>query len=135
MSEIIRLSTSTSKFAFRSRLVLHQLGVTFLKKPWAVLETDRQPYQAHYNVYRHPASQPAVYEVSVIGPYNAKGPGNTPSRDRIFVCRPEGVEDEESCVRRISNDSHAPGLPAGGNGERLQKSVGILSPRTVRGWI
>ena len=79
----------------------HQLGVTFLKKPWAVLETDRQPYQAHYNVYRHPRVQPAVYEVSVIGPYNAKGPGNTPSRDRILVCRPEGVEDEESCVRRI----------------------------------
>ena len=78
-----------------------QLGVTFLKKPWAVLETDRQPYQAHFNVYRHPRVQPAVYEVSVIGPYNAKGPGDTPSRDRIFVCRPEGAGDEESCVRRI----------------------------------
>ena len=79
----------------------HQLGVTFLKKPWAVLEMDRQPYQAHFNAYRHPRVQPAVYEVAIIGPYNAKGPGDTPSRDRILVCRPEGAEDEESCVRRI----------------------------------
>ena len=78
-----------------------RLGVTFLKKPWAVLETDRQPYQAHFNVYRHPRVQPAVYEVSITGPYNATGPGDTPSRHRIFVCRPAGVDEEESCVRRI----------------------------------
>ncbi len=79
----------------------HQLGVTFLKKPWAVLETDRQPYQAHYNVYRHPRVQPAVYEVSASGPYNAKGPGHTPSRERIFGCRPEASGNEEACVRQI----------------------------------
>ena len=79
----------------------HQIGVTFLKRPWAVLETDREPYQAHFNVYRHPRVQPAVYEVSVIGPYNPKGPGNTPSRDRIFVCRPGSAADEQSCARRI----------------------------------
>ena len=79
----------------------HQLGVTFPKQPWAVLETDLKPYQAHFNVYRHPRVQPAVFEVSITGPYNAKGPGNTPSRNRIFVCRPAGARDEEGCVRRI----------------------------------
>ena len=79
----------------------HQIGVTFLKRPWAVLETDRQPYQAHFNAYRHPRVQPAVYEVTVIGPYDPRGPGSTPSRDRVFVCRPEGSGDEEGCVRRI----------------------------------
>ena len=78
-----------------------RLGVTFLKKPWAVLETDRQPYQAHFNVYRHPRVQPAVYEVSISGPHNATGPGDTPSRNRIFVCRPRGAGEEEGCVRRI----------------------------------
>ena len=79
----------------------HQIGVTFLKRPWAVLETDRQPYQAHFNAYRHPRVQPAVYEVTVMGPYNPTGPGSTPSRDRIFDCRPDGNGDEEGCVRRI----------------------------------
>lgn len=79
----------------------HEVGVTFLKKPWAVLETDRQPYLAHFNVYRHPRVQPAVYEVSILGPYDSTGPGDTPSRRRVFSCRPENASDEDACVRRI----------------------------------
>jgi mono/diheme cytochrome c family protein len=79
----------------------HQLGVTFLKKSWGVLETDRKPYQAHFNVYRHPRVQPAIYEVSITGPYKANGPGDTPSRTKIFACRPAGTTEEEGCVRRI----------------------------------
>ena len=78
-----------------------QIGVTFLQRPWSVLETDREPYLAHYNVYRHPRVQPAVYEVSIAGPYNVQGPGNTPSRDRIFLCRPSDRPEDESCARRI----------------------------------
>ena len=79
----------------------HRIGVTFLKRPWGVLETYRQPYQAHFNSYRHPRVQPAVYEVSIAGPYDAKGPGDTPSRNRIFVCRPGAAEEEEGCAQRI----------------------------------
>ena len=79
----------------------HEVGVTFLKKPWAVLETDRQPYQAHFNVYRHPRVQPAVYQVSILGPFDATGPGKTPSRERVFVCRPAIAADEDACARRI----------------------------------
>ena len=78
-----------------------QIGVTFLQRPWSVLETDREPYLAHYNVYRHPRVQPAVYEVSIAGPYNVQGPGTTPSRDRIFLCRPSVGAEDESCAKRI----------------------------------
>jgi hypothetical protein len=66
----------------------HVVGVTLLKKPSVLLETPRQPYQTHFNSYRHPRIQPAIYSVSIIGPYAAKGPGDTPSRRRIFVSRP-----------------------------------------------
>ena len=62
----------------------HALGVAFLKNPSALLETPRQPYQAHFNSYRHPRIQPAIYSVAIIGPYAATGPGDTPSRRRIF---------------------------------------------------
>ena len=64
----------------------HALGVTFLKNPSALLETARQPYQAHFNLHRHPRLPPAIYSISIIGPYAANGPGDTPSRRRIFVC-------------------------------------------------
>jgi mono/diheme cytochrome c family protein len=65
----------------------HVLGVAFPKKPSVLLETPRQPYQTHFNWYRHPRIQPAIYSVSIIGPYAAKGAGDTPSRRRIFVSK------------------------------------------------
>jgi hypothetical protein len=79
----------------------HRLGVTFVKEPASLLETKRQPYQAHYNLHRHPRPTPAVYQVSITGPYNAKGPGETPSRRRILICRPTGPADEEACAKKI----------------------------------
>ena len=77
----------------------HMIGVAFLKKPSDLLETARQPYQAHFNSYRHPRVQPAIYSVSIVGPYAAKGPGDTPSRRRIFGSRAAG---------------HAQGTPSAG---------------------
>src|SRR5690606_4571333 len=79
----------------------HALGVTFLRKSPSLLETKRQPYNAKINVHRSPRTAPAVYQVSIIGPYNAGGPGDTASRRRIFVCTPENAADEESCAERI----------------------------------
>ena len=75
----------------------HTLAVTFAAKPSVLLETARQPYEAHFNFYRHPRLQPAIYEISIVGPYNTTGSGNTPSRRRVFTC---GTQDD-ACARRI----------------------------------
>ena len=79
----------------------HDLGVTFKKNPSSLLETKRQPYQAHYNMHRHPRISPALYQVSITGPYDAKGHGDTPGRRRIFVCEPKEPSEEAACARRI----------------------------------
>ena len=79
----------------------HTLGVAFPKQPTLLLETERQPYQAHFNMYRHPRITPALYSLAVIGPYDATGAGDTPSRRRIFVCRPAKASEEESCAKQI----------------------------------
>ncbi len=79
----------------------HAVAAAFPKKTSALLETERQPYQAHFNMDRHPRPQPALYSISVNGPYEAKGPGDTPSRRRIFVCRPAKAGEEEGCAKRI----------------------------------
>jgi hypothetical protein len=79
----------------------HQLGVTFVKNPSSLLETKRQPYSAHFNMHRHPRITPAIYQVSINGPYAEKGPGDTPSRKRIFVSTPTKPEEEESCAKQI----------------------------------
>ena len=79
----------------------HELAAAFLKKPSALLETERQPYQAHFNMDRHPRVQPALYSISIVGPFNAKGPGDTASRERIFVCHPANASEEDACAKRI----------------------------------
>ena len=79
----------------------HTLAVTFPKRPSVLLETARQPYEAHFNYYRHPRIQPAVYEVSIVGPYEAGGPGDTPSRREIFTCRPTQPDEDDACAREI----------------------------------
>ena len=79
----------------------HTLAATFLKKSSALLETERQPYQAHFNMDRHPRIQPALYSISVTGPFNATAPGDTPSRRKIFTCAPKQASDEQGCARTI----------------------------------
>jgi hypothetical protein len=79
----------------------HAVGVAFPKKPSVLIETARQPYQTHFNYYRHPRIQPAVYSVSIIGPFAAKGPGDTPSRRKIFVSRPATAALEEASAKKI----------------------------------
>src|SRR4029078_12177448 len=80
---------------------LHHVGVAFQKKPSSLLETARQPLNVHYNFYRHPRLGPAVYQVSITGPIAATGPGDPPSRRRIFIDKPNGPSDEEACAKRI----------------------------------
>jgi hypothetical protein len=77
------------------------VSATLPKKASSVLESGRQPYMAHFNMDRHPRLTPAIYSIAVVGPYNAKGPGETPSRRRILVCRPAGPAGEEPCARKI----------------------------------
>jgi len=79
----------------------HQVGVTFVKNASSLLETGRQPLQSRFNERRHPRVTPAISQVSVTGPYAAKGADDTPSRDRIFVCEPKDASEEPACARKI----------------------------------
>lgn len=85
----------------------HEIGVTFLKNPTSLLQTKRQPLHVHYNMYRHPRLSPAVYQVSINGPFEigeqskTTSRGDTPSRRQIFSCQPTRAEDEEGCARQI----------------------------------
>jgi hypothetical protein len=79
----------------------HDLGVTFPKNPASLLETRRQPYAARFNMHRHPRTSPAVYQVTVTGPFGDRGPGDTPSRRRVLVAKPMSPADEDGCAKQI----------------------------------
>lgn len=43
----------------------------------------------------------SVSALTITGPMNATGSGDTPSRRKIFSCRPASVAEEETCARQI----------------------------------
>ncbi len=44
---------------------------------------------------------PGLESLAIDGPYAVTGPGTTPSRDRIFLCRPTDTADQLACAKRI----------------------------------
>ncbi len=79
----------------------HDVAAAFLNKPAAVLETVRQPYPVAFNMDRHPRQRPAVYSVTITGPFDSSGAGDTTSRRRVFTCRPSSAAQELGCAKRI----------------------------------
>ena len=80
----------------------HVVGVSFVRNRWepegplqpvmkgAVLSNDEK-YHGHAE----------VQSLTIEGPYEGAVPEDTPSRRRIFVCRPQAASQEEACARRI----------------------------------
>ena len=62
----------------------HQIGVTFPNRASSVEESKRQPFDASFNRHRHPRKTPAIFQVSIVGPFSPAGPGETKSRRLIF---------------------------------------------------
>jgi hypothetical protein len=87
-------------FRFSAKAGPADLGVTFVKNPSSLQETLRQPYNAHFNMHRHPRLSPAIYQVNITGPFEDKGAGETPSRQRIFVTRPSSPGEEDACAKQ-----------------------------------
>ena len=79
----------------------HEVGATFIKKNAALVETTRQPYLAAFNNDRHPRRQPALRSISIVGPFDPRGAGETPSRGGIFTCRPASDDVAEGCATAI----------------------------------
>jgi hypothetical protein len=81
----------------------HDFAVTFLKEGSSLTETMRQPTVSRFNDLRYARTVPAIDQISLTGPYTPKGSGDTPSRRRLFVCRPAGSDkaQEEKCTATI----------------------------------
>src|SRR5690606_1601621 len=82
----------------------HKIGVTFLATNYAPLLDINDAFERStietgglpgFTFYPH------IGSVRIDGPYGATGAAQTPSRERIFVCRPEGPADEVPCAERI----------------------------------
>ena len=82
----------------------HDVGVAFYRKPADLVEGVREPFQnprISGNEGGLGGSIPVVTSLTIVGPHGAKGPGDTPSRRRIFICRPSSGAHETSCAKSV----------------------------------
>ncbi|HYR42379.1 MAG TPA: DUF1592 domain-containing protein, partial [Terriglobia bacterium] len=78
----------------------HQVGVTFVARTFAESDNTFFSFVPSEGVDRIPT----IRTLEVIGPFNPLGLSDTPSRHRIFVCRPEPSAkaiEESACARKI----------------------------------
>ena len=79
----------------------HTVAVTFPKRSGAP-EGLRLPLPTRSFSHNDDAGGlPAIASVTIGGPYDVAGVGESPSRRRIFVCRPAAAAGEERCAERI----------------------------------
>ena len=72
------------------------LGVTFREDYSSLEETLRQPYQSHFNYPRHPRLSPAIYQVTITGPYDSSSAGMSGSRRRVLPEVPGAGQDPKA---------------------------------------
>src|ERR1051326_7003742 len=80
--------------------------VTFIKKTAAGVDDLVQRFDAttadlQTGVQFGYTTVPHLSGVEIIGPYDTSGPGNTPSRARIFTCHPASANEEPLCAKKI----------------------------------
>jgi len=77
-----------------------QIEVAFLKET-SMPEGPLRTPMSKYDLHNYKGGEPGVASISITGPYDATGMGETPSRGKIFVCRPSSAQEEEPCAREI----------------------------------
>ncbi len=107
------------------------LVVTFTNRTAAIDETTRlpflRPYPSGVNI---PETRLGLHlrSVEIAGPLTSTGPGDTPSRRRIFSCRPA------SNVSNVPNASNVPNVPNVPNDPNVQCAKRILSTLARRAY-
>ena len=82
-------------FRFAVKAGPRSVGVAFVERSEAMSESPLRPPG------RNRGALPSVVSATITGPFNPTGPGDTPTRRRLFVCRPATADQESACADRI----------------------------------
>jgi cytochrome c5 len=78
----------------------HDVVVAFLHKNNSESDEPLEPFTRDLDL-QNMNGVPLIDHVQITGPLNPTGPGDTPSRRRIFVCEPTSPSAEVPCARKI----------------------------------
>ena len=73
----------------------HKIGIAFIARSYAETDDTLEPLGDGL------PRVPGVFGVEILGPNKATGLSETPSRRKIFVCRPANVAEEPACAKQI----------------------------------
>jgi hypothetical protein len=76
---------------------VRRIGVAFIERSQAQSDSPLQPIAMLPEMERYPK----IPGFTVAGPFNVTGVSETPSRRKIFVCRPVSAAEEMPCARKI----------------------------------
>jgi mono/diheme cytochrome c family protein len=79
------------------------------------------------SVYDAPTRAPGISQITIAGPFNARGPGDTPSRRRLYVCTPKAAAEEDGCAAKILNTlaTRAYRRPVAQSGPEMETLLGF----------
>jgi hypothetical protein len=101
-TEYERTADAGLEVRFAAKAGRRLVGVSFLRNSSAPDGVQRAPLAvSSFGFYIERDTEMAVNSVQISGPYNAKVPEDTPSRRRIFSCRPKSSADEAACAKTI----------------------------------
>jgi hypothetical protein len=76
------------------------VGITFVRRNGAKSDEPLQQHERNHDL-QDMNGMPLIDHVNVTGPFDPAGPGDTPSRRRIFSCKPAKPADEAACAKTI----------------------------------
>ncbi|MGH9646073.1 MAG: DUF1592 domain-containing protein, partial [Bryobacteraceae bacterium] len=79
----------------------HDISVGFIYRGTVQGSTRLQQFVRSSQDNLDATGHPHIETLTVTGPFKPTGVGQTPSRNRIFVCHPEKAADEQACARTI----------------------------------
>jgi hypothetical protein len=103
----------------------HSVGVTFPEKSKSIAEIKRQPFDASFNRHRHPRREPAIFEVSIVGPLDSASSSNTKSENTEPMALATGDALSNSATTK-------PEARAYGSGENASSTTREMTPSQSR---
>jgi hypothetical protein len=99
-SEYDRTADAALEVRFAAKAGPRLIGVAFANRNVAIegAGAGRLPQMSTASAQ---VGEMGVDSVDLEGPLNVTGPGDTPSRRQIFICRPKDAADEEPCAKKI----------------------------------
>jgi hypothetical protein len=79
----------------------HTIVAAFVGKPPVLSEQTAKPFLRSYVAANPQSGLPDVDKLLITGPFDPARPDDTPSRARVFSCRPGSPADERPCASSI----------------------------------